>query len=88
MKRRKWESRQKFEVVLAGIKSGKISEICNQYQISQAQYYRWRDEFFKKGPKVFEMNGKDKEQERLKKENTRLKTIIGDLTTDLKSQYE
>ncbi|HOL35330.1 MAG TPA: transposase [bacterium] len=50
-KRRKWESRQKFEIVLEGIKSGKISEICNRYQISQSVYYRWRDEFFEKGAK-------------------------------------
>lgn len=56
MERRRWESRQKFEVVLVGIKSGKISEICNQYQISQAQYHRWRDEFLKKGHRVLEMN--------------------------------
>jgi transposase-like protein len=89
MERRKWESKQKFEIVLEGIKSGKISEICNRYQISQSVYYRWRDEFFEKGPKVFEMDGKDKEQQRLKKENTRLKTIIGDLTTELKkNEYE
>jgi transposase-like protein len=36
-KRRKWEGKQKFEIVLAGIKSGKMGEICNQYQISQSQ---------------------------------------------------
>ena len=89
MERRKWAGKQKFEIVLAGLKTGKISEICNRHQISQTQYYRWRDEFFEKGPQVFDLNSSGKEQQRLKKENTRLKTIIGDLTTELKkNEYE
>ncbi len=67
------------------LRSGKISEICNRYQISQAHYYRWRDEFFAKCHKIFEMNQEDQQQQRLKKENTRLKTIIGELTTELKN---
>jgi|GEM_PF-2028880 len=83
MERRKWTGKEKFEIVLEGLRSGKIAQICNKYEISQGLYYKWRDEFFSKGPEIFGLNG-DKQYERLKKENTRLKTIIGELTTELK----
>ena len=35
---------EKWQIVQEGIKSGKISEICRQYQISPTLFYRWRDE--------------------------------------------
>jgi len=90
MERRIWESSKKFQIVLEGLKGeGNLSEICNRYQITQAQYYRWRDLFLSKGAKVFELKEKSKEEERLKQEIRKLKTIIGDLTTELKkNDYE
>ncbi|MDQ4123091.1 MAG: transposase, partial [Acidobacteriota bacterium] len=27
-----------------GIKGRAVAEICNEYQISQGQYYKWRDQ--------------------------------------------
>ncbi|MFH2070885.1 MAG: transposase [Elusimicrobiota bacterium] len=61
MERRKWDSAKKFEVVVEGLKSGvSISEMCNRHQISQAQYYKWRDQFINNGRKVFEMPAKNK----------------------------
>ena len=55
MKRRKWESKEKAMIVLEGIKGGSVSEICNTHQISQSQYYEWRDKFFQNAPKSFEV---------------------------------
>jgi len=90
MEKRVWDSSKKFEVVLEGLKSGaSISEVCNRYQITQAQYYRWRDQFLGNGHKIFELRKANKEEERLKQEIRKLKTIIGDLTTELKkNDYE
>ena len=48
MERRKWTGKEKFEIVLEGLRSGKIAQICNKYEISQGLYYKWRDEFFQK----------------------------------------
>ena len=85
MKRKKWDSKTKLEVVISGLK-GKltVSEICNNYGVSQTQFYKWRDDFFKHGASIFQRGGVDSERERLRRENTKLKTIIGDLTTELK----
>lgn len=45
MKRRKWEPTVKARIVLEGLQGRSLADICNDYQISQAQYYTWRDQF-------------------------------------------
>ena len=90
MKRRNWTSTQKFKIVLEGLKGEtNLSELCNRYQISQTQYYKWRDKLLKSGKLAFEQPRKNREIEGLKKEIDKLKLIIGDLTTELKKiEYE
>lgn len=85
MKSRKWTGQQKLNIVLEGLK-GKVSltELCNQHQISQAQYYKWRDRLLKDGVKVFEFGGIDRGEDRLLAENRKLKETIGELTMELK----
>jgi len=85
MKRRNWTSKEKFKIVLEGIK-GKVplGELCSQYGISQAQYYKWRDRFLDKGEIIFEYGGPKREEEKLRKENEKLKAIIGELIIELK----
>ena len=85
MKRRKWTSKEKLMIVLEGLK-GKttIAKLCTQHQITQAQYYKWRDQLLKDGEKIFAPGGPDKNEQRLRAENKRLKSIIGDLTLELK----
>jgi len=84
MKKRKWTSQQKLQIVLDGL-SGKrsVSELCNQYEIVQSQYYKWRDQLLAQGNSVFEQLP-DKQVDRLKQENRQLKGIIGELTVELK----
>ena len=55
MKKRKWTSEQKLQIVMQGVKGRAVSEICNEYQIGQSQYYLWRDQFLQNAGKVFEM---------------------------------
>lgn len=90
MKYRKWSSKDKLTIVLEGLK-GKvpIGELCAKFQISQSQYYKWRDQLLANGPKVFNYGGVDRNTERLEQENRKLKGIIGELTVELKkSEYE
>jgi transposase-like protein len=90
MDRRKWSSRDKLLIVLEGLK-GKVplGELCAKFQISQSQYYKWRDQLLSNGPKVFDYGGVDRTTERLQHENQKLKRIIGELTVELKkSEYE
>jgi transposase-like protein len=85
MKRRKWTAQEKLRIVLDGLRGDcPISELCNRHQISQGQYYNWRDKLMDEGGRIFEHGGVDRRTERLESENRRLKGIIGDLTVELK----
>ena len=86
MPRRKWDAQTKATVVLQGIKGKPVADICTEHQISQAQYYQWREQFLKKMPELF-LNTERREQS-LVRENSRLKKIIVELTVELKKLNE
>jgi len=86
MPRRKWDAQTKAAVVLQGLKGRPIADICTEYQISQAQYYQWRDQFIRKMPELFLNTGR--REQSLVRENSRLKRIIGELTVELKKVNE
>ena len=89
MEKRKWKGQQKLQIVIEGLKGQtSIAELCNRHQISQAQYYQWRDRLLEQGSKVFELGGTDKTEEWLKRENNRLKQTIGELHMELKKSEE
>ena len=80
MKRRKWTSETKAQVVLSGLRGQPVAEICNDYGISQSQYYLWRDHFLSQASKTFDTEKVSQRQQRLEHENTRLKGLVGELT--------
>ena len=82
MPRRKWDAHTKATIVLEGLKGRPVADICTEHQISQAQYYQWRDHFMRKLPQVF-MNT-ERRQASLVRENSHLKKMIGELTVELK----
>ena len=86
MKRRKWDPKTKAMIILQGLKGKPVAEICLEHQISQAQYYQWRDQFLANAHQVF--SSYDKKEETLTRENVRLRKIIGDLTVELKKSEE
>ena len=86
MPRRKWDAETKATIVLQGLKGRLVADICTEHQISQAQYYQWREQFMKKLPQVF-MNT-DRRQQSLVRENSRLKKMIGELAVELKKLNE
>jgi transposase len=65
-----------------------VSELCNRHQISQAQYYQWRDRLLAQGSKVFESGNSDKDRERLERKIHRLEQTVGQLHMDLKKSDE
>jgi transposase-like protein len=77
-------------IVLEGLKGQvPLGELCAKFQISQSLFYKWRDQLLSNGPKVFDHGGIDKNAERLRTENQKLKRIIGELTVELKkTEYE
>ena len=86
MKRRKWDPKTKAVIVLQGLKGKPVAEICLEHQISQPQYYQWRDHFLANVHQVFADT--EKKGELLTRENAHLRKIIGDLTVELKKSEE
>ncbi len=88
MKKRNWTNQEKLQIVLEGIKStSPLAEICNKYEVSQTQYYRWRDLLFNGADKVF-VPDPDKEKDRMLKKINKLTQHIGELTVELKKTEE
>ncbi len=85
MKHRIWTSKQKSQIVLEGL-SGQIdiSALCQKYQISQAQYYNWRDLFLANCHESFEVKKQSQKEQHLEAQVKKLRSIIGDLTIELK----
>jgi len=88
MKRRQWDSKTKAKIVLEGLSGKPVSEICSQYQISQNQYYQWRDKLLAEAHRAFDGKMKGAEVSRLKVKNQRLQQIIGALTVELKKSED
>jgi transposase-like protein len=84
MKRRKWDEKLKAKIVIEGLQGRSVAELCNEYQIGQNLYYRWRDQFLANAERAFRADKPDRHAERLAQENRRLKGVIGDLTLELK----
>jgi len=82
MKRRNWSADEKLAIVLEGIKEKRsVSEICQEHQISQGLYYRWRDKFFDGGKKALTNNYKDTNSYDTEIDN--LQKIIGKQTIQI-----
>ena len=88
MHRRKWEAKTKAMIVLEGLKGKSVAEICTEHQLSQAQYYQWRDQFLAHAAKAFEVHEQSQREARLAREKAKLKTLVGELTLELKKSDE
>jgi transposase-like protein len=84
MQRRKWDAPTKAMIVLEGLKGKPVAEICTEHQISQSQYYQWRDQFLTHMGKAFEVQQQTRTEARLAHENARLKKLVGELTLEFK----
>lgn len=88
MKRRKFSPGLKAKIVVEALKGRSLAEICAEHQISQAQFYGWKEQFMKGCSQVFEPRA-DKQLEHLRHENRGLKRVVGELTVELKkNEYE
>jgi transposase-like protein len=54
MRRRKWRPEWKALIVVEELKGRPIGELCAEHEISQAQYYQWRDLFLANAARAFE----------------------------------
>jgi transposase len=88
MHRRTWDAQTKARIVLDGLQGTPGAEICHEHQISQSQYSQWRDQFLAHAANAFEAPQHTRTEARLAPENARLKTLVGELTLELKNSDE
>jgi transposase-like protein len=88
MKRRKGDAKAKALIVIEGLKGKPVAEICTEHQISQAQYYQWRDQFLANAASAFETHQHTRKEAYLEQQNARLKKLVGELTLELKKSDE
>jgi transposase len=69
---------------IEGLTGKPVAEICTEHQISQSQYYQWRDQFLAHAANAIESQQSTKKEARLERKNTRLKQLVGGLTLALK----
>lgn len=84
MERRRWTNKEKTQIVLEGLKGAPLGELCSRHGICQSQYYKWQNQFYRNCERAFSTDKAGKREERLKAENRRLKSVIGELTMELK----
>ena len=82
MKRRNWSADEKLAIVLECIKEKRsVSEICQEHQISQGLFYRWRDKFLEGGKNALSNNYNDRNAHEA--EVDKLQKIIGKQTIQI-----
>ena len=85
MKYRKWDAKTKTSILLEHLQHQvPVATLCNKYQISQGTFAYWLKEFQNKAHKAFDSIKQSKTEQRLEKENQKLKRIIAELTIELK----
>ena len=88
MKRKRWESKAKFRIVMEGFKGRAVADICIDHGISQSMYYKWRDQIMSEGYKVFDVAKENQQHDKINRENSKLKHLVGELTYELKKNDE
>ena len=84
MSRRKWNAQAKVQVVLQGLKGTPIATICTEHQLSQSQYYRWRDQFLAQAANAFAVSAQGRREAQQAREIQQLQALVGELTLALK----
>ena len=76
MTNREWTEEQKFKIVLEGLRSETpVVKLCEKYEISQTQYYKWRDMLLEQGKESFTRAKRQSKEERIEREIFKLNKI-------------
>ena len=84
MHRRTWDAETKTKIVLQGLQGRPTAELCHEHQMSPSLYDQWRDQFLANASRAFEVQPCHRKETRLLRENTRLNTLVGERTLELK----
>lgn len=81
--RKKWSADEKIRIVLEGMKREiPVSELCRREGVPTTAYYSWVKDFMESGKAGLKRDGAREanrsEVEKLRKENEKLKALIGE----------
>ena len=83
-KYRKFTAEQKLEIVLAGLRGDRtVREVCREHQISETQYYGWRDRLFQAGAERFAGKEERVGESELRRKIAELERALGRKTYEL-----
>ena len=82
--RRKWSAAEKLRIVLAGMQTGDIAELCRREGINPTQYYGWKKQLLSSAGRIFDVQeGKrSAAEERKEAEVRRLKDVVAEITAE------
>ncbi len=86
--KKKWSAKEKSLIVLEGLRGRPVVDICSAYGVSQSLYYSWRDKFLANASDVFEVDKKNSKEQRILRENMRLKQSLAETILELKKIEE
>jgi transposase-like protein len=78
--RRRWAREERVKIVLEGMESPNVQDICRKYQVAPGQWYRWKSAFLEKGEEGLEdhrMGGRYHKRNPLEVENKKLVELVG-----------
>lgn len=86
-KRRQFTPEQKTEIVLAGLRGDRsVRDVCRHYEISETQYYGWRDRLLQAGRAALadsRTRAETAETKELKRRVAQLERSLGKKTYEL-----
>lgn len=83
--RRNWTPEEKLEIVLEGIASGNIAEVCRRRGVQVTQYYDWKNRLMQKARKIYERDNGDRKsrhEARLEEILKKKDAIIAEITEE------
>ena len=82
--RRKWSAAEKLRIVLAGMRTGDIAELCRREGINPTQYYGWKKQLLDSAEAVFDVRGQkpSRKEERLQRDTRRMQAVIAEITAE------
>jgi len=84
--RRKWSARDKLRIVVETLQSDqRLAEICRREGLCPTQIYQWRKQLLSSAEAVYAPKREcleDRRLEKLSAENTRMKSVIAEITAE------
>lgn len=76
MKKSRFNQQERLAIIAKQDSGQSVDEICREYQISPATFYKWKKEFSE------DQDEEKREMKKLKEENARLKKMYAELRID------